>query len=197
VSHTASVARPRYLADVWGASAVRDIALVLGGTAFITLAAFVIIPLPFTPVPIALSTFAVLLTGASLGAARGALSAGLYLLIGALGASVFSDGQSGVMLPTLGYIVGYVLAAAIAGRLARRRADRRVGTTLLMGVLGSLAFYVCGVPWLSLSLGIGLGEAIMLGVVPFLIGDALKVVALAAVLPSTWRVIGAGDRGER
>ncbi|MGP9539788.1 biotin transporter BioY [Brachybacterium sp. AOP43-C2-M15] len=188
---SSQVLAPRgvYLADVRRASIARDAVLVLGGTAFITLSAFVVVPLPFTPVPIALSTFAVLATGASLGALRGALSAGLYLVIGALGAPIFSDGQSGVSFPTFGYVVGFVIAAAVVGQLARRRADRRVGTTLAMGALGSITLYVCGVPWLAASLGVGLGQAVMLGVVPFLLGDALKVLALSALLPTAWRLV--------
>lgn len=178
-----------YLADVWERSVARDVALVLGGTGFITLCAFVIIPLPFTPVPVALSTFAVLATGAALGALRGALSAALYMVIGALGAPVFAGGQSGVMIPTFGYVIGFVIAAALVGRLARHRADRKIGTTLATGALGSIVLYLCGVPWLAVSLDIDLGQAIMLGVVPFLIGDALKVLALAGILPSAWRLV--------
>jgi biotin transport system substrate-specific component len=55
--------------------------------------------------------------------------------------------------------------------------------------LGSVVLYLCGVPWLAVSLDIDLGRAIMLGVVPFLIGDALKVLALAGILPSAWRLV--------
>ena len=176
-----------YLVDVWRASVARDALLVLGGTAFIALCALVIIPLPFTPVPIALSTFAVLVTSASLGSLRGGLSAGLYLLIGAMGAPIFSGGQSGVMFPTFGYVVGFVAASVVVGELARHRADRTVITTVALGALGTLVLYVCGVPWLAVSLGIDLGQAVMLGVVPFLAGDAVKVLALSALMPSAWR----------
>ncbi|MFC7376874.1 biotin transporter BioY [Brachybacterium sp. GCM10030268] len=179
-----------YLADTWQASIARDAILVLGGTAFITLSAFVTIPLPFTPVPVALATLAVLATGASLGALRGALSAGLYLLFGALGAPIFSDGQSGVTFPTFGYVIGYVIAAIVVGQLARHQADRKMSTTLALGTLGSIILYVCGVPWLAISLGVSLGQAVILGVVPFLIGDAFKILALSALLPSAWRIVG-------
>ncbi|GMA26972.1 biotin transporter BioY [Arenivirga flava] len=140
--------------------------------------------------PIALSTLAVLVTGASLGPLRGALSAALYLGLGAFGAPIFANGQSGVGFPTFGYVVGFVVAAFVAGQLARRGADRRVVSTLALGALGSLVLYACGVPWLALSLGVDLGEALALGVYPFLIGDALKVLALAALLPSAWRLVG-------
>ncbi|MGO1770276.1 MAG: biotin transporter BioY [Microbacterium sp.] len=188
---------PLFLADVRRAGLAGDVLLVLGGTAFITLSAFAIIPLPFTPVPITLATFAVLLTGASLGPLRGALSAALYLIAGAVGAPIFSDGQSGLLLPTLGYVVGYVVAAAVAGGLARRRADRHVGRTLALGVVGTLTLYACGAPWLALSAGLDAGQALLLGVVPFLVGDALKILALGALLPSAWRLVGASARQGR
>ncbi|HWV50813.1 MAG TPA: biotin transporter BioY [Microbacterium sp.] len=177
-----------YLAVPSRRSLVRDAVLVLSATALIVVSAQLIIPLPFTPVPITLATFTVMLSGAALGPLRGSLSAVLYLLIGALGAPVFSNGQSGVLLPTFGYIIGYVVAALVAGHLARNRADRHVGTALGLGTLGTLALYAFGVPWLALSLDISLGEAVVLGMLPFLIGDALKIVVLGILLPSGWRV---------
>jgi len=178
-----------YLADVLRHSKVVDVVLVLSGTAFIVLAALVTIPLPFTPVPITMSTFAVMATGAVLGSARGALSAALYLVIGAAGAPVFSAGHSGVAFPTFGYIVGFVVAALIVGQLARLRADRHVGTTLLLGAVGSVVIYAFGVPWLAVALGVDLGQAILLGVVPFLIGDTVKIFVLSAILPTAWRAV--------
>src|SRR5690606_32756472 len=184
----AALPRPRvHLADALPGRLARDVVLVLAGTALIVLAAPLTIPLPFTPVPIALSTFAVFVVGASLGPLRGVLSAGLYLALGAAGAPVFSGGQSGVAFPTFGYVIGFVIAAALVGRLASHRADRHVPGALALGALGTLVMYACGVPWLAVSLGVGLREAIVLGVLPFLIGDAVKVLALAGLLPSLWR----------
>lgn len=189
---SSALVRPRlHLADALPGGRARDAALVVGGSALIAAAARVVIPLPFTPVPIALATLAVLVVGASLGPVRGALSALLYLLVGAAGAPIFSDGQSGLALPTFGYIVGYVIAAALVGRLAGHGAERRWLPTLGLGALGTLALYVCGVPWLALSLDIGLGRAVLLGVVPFLLGDLVKILILGALLPSTWRLVGA------
>jgi len=188
-----------YLADVIPGALLRDIVLVLSGTIFITVSAFVVIPLPFTPVPIALSTFAVMATGAALGSLRGSLSALLYLLIGVAGAPVFSGGQSGILFPTFGYVIGFVISAIVVGQLARIRADRHVGTALALGALGTLVLYVCGVPWLAVALGMDLGQAILLGVVPFLLGDALKVVVLSGLLPTLWRIVARvhGGSGER
>lgn len=180
-----------YLADMGRRSLTRDAVLVVAATALIAVSAQLVIPLPFTPVPITLATLTVMASGAALGPLRGTLSAGLYLLIGALGAPVFSHGQSGVLLPTFGYIVGYVIAALVVGQLARRQADRRVGPAVGLAGLGTLALYVCGVPWLAVSLHIPIGDAIALGVLPFLVGDALKIVVLSILLPSWWRLTDA------
>lgn len=191
-----AISRPRvYLADALAGSLARDAVLVLSGTAFITLSAFAIVPLPFTPVPITLATLGVMVTGAALGPARGALSAMLYLLIGVAGAPVFANGQSGLLFPTFGYVVGYVVAAATVGLLARRRADRRVGSTLALGALGTLTLYAFGVPWLAVSLGVDLWQAVLLGAVPFLVGDTLKILVLGGLLPSAWRVVARVESG--
>lgn len=184
----------RYLADSAQRSLAGDTALILLATALIAVSAQLIIPLPFTPVPITLATFTVMATGAALGPLRGTLSAALYLVLGALGAPIFSHGQSGVLLPTLGYVVGYVIAALAAGRLARRRADRRIITTLGLAGLGNLALYACGVPWLALSLHIPIGDAVVLGVLPFLFGDAVKIIALSILLPVWWRLTDSARR---
>lgn len=177
------------LADGIPGDRARDALLVLAGTAVITVAGYIAIPLPFTPVPLSLATFAVLLTGATLGPVRGAASAGLYLLIGLVGIPVFAGGGSGWAFSSFGYILGYVLAAAAVGRLARSRADRNVWSTLGLAALGTALIYLCGVPWLAVFLGVDLATALAFGVVPFLIGDTIKIVATAIVLPSAWRYI--------
>ena len=194
---SASVAPSRpalVLADLVPGARVRDIALTLAGTAFITVAGYIAIPLPFTPVPLSLATFAVLLTGAALGPARGAASALLYLVLGVVGVPLFAGGNAGWAFSSLGYIVGYVIAALLVGSLARRRADRTVLSTIGLAGLGSLTIYACGVPWLAGFVGVDLATAITLGVVPFLIGDAIKIVAMAGLLPGTWRLV---DRAHR
>lgn len=173
---------------------VRDILLTLAGTAFITIAGYIAIPLWFTPVPISLATFAVLLTGAALGPVRGASSAGLYLALDVIGVPLFANGSSGWAFSSFGYILGYVAAALLVGTLARRRADRTIGTTLGLATLGSLTIYAFGVPWLAAFVGVDLATALTLGVAPFLIGDAIKIVAMTALLPATWRVV---DRARR
>lgn len=184
------------LADLIPGTRVRDVVLMLIGTAFITVAGYITIPLPFTPVPISLATFAVLLTGAALGPLRGSASAGLYLVLGLVGVPLFAHGASGWAFSSFGYIVGYVVAALLVGALARRRSDRSVWSTLGLAAIGSLTIYAFGVPWLAAFLGIDLVTAFTLGVLPFLIGDAVKIAAMSALLPLTWRVIDrSGERG--
>lgn len=182
------------LADLVPGARVRDVTLVLIGTAFITVAGYIAIPLPFTPVPLSLATFAVLLTGASLGPLRGGISAGLYLTLGLIGVPLFANGSAGWAFSSFGYIVGYVVAALIVGILARRRSDRNVWSTLGLAALGSLTIYAFGVPWLAAFLGVDLATALALGIVPFLIGDAIKVAAMAGLLPLAWRL---ADRAQR
>src|SRR5690606_23621109 len=96
-----------------------------------------VVPLPFTPVPLSLSTFAVLLTGLALGPRRALLSTVLYLALGTAGVPIFADQGSGWAFASYGYVVGYVAAAVIAGAAARRRADRSPVTTIGTAVLST------------------------------------------------------------
>jgi len=182
---TASADR-RVLADLVPGGLVRDVLLVTGAAILTGLAAQVSIPL--WPVPVTLQTLTVLLAGAALGPLRGGLSMGLYLVVGAAGVPWFAEQNSGLGFVTLGYVIGFVLAAALVGWLARGGADRTFRGTIGAMVAGNLVIYAVGVPYLAVALGIGLGEAIRLGALPFLVGDALKIVLAAGLLPLTWRL---------
>jgi len=184
------VDRPRVLADLIPGSLVRDLALVLGAAVLTGLAAQVSIPLPFTPVPISLQTFTVLLSGAALGPIRGGLGMVLYLVAGMAGVPWFSEQRSGLDFPSFGYIVGFVLAAALVGWLARRGLDRSVPGTVGIMVLGNLVIYALGVPYLASSIDVDLVTALELGAVPFLIGDGLKIALAAGLLPAAWWLAG-------
>lgn len=178
------------LADLGSRTRLRDAALVVGGTAMIAVFSQLVVPLPFTPVPLSLSTFAVLLTGMALGPARALLSTLLYLTLGTAGLPIFAEQGSGWAFASYGYVIGYVAAAVLAGAAARRRADRSVAATIVTAAVATSAVYAFGVPWLMASLHVGLLEALALGVVPFLAGDAIKAVAAAVLLPSAWRLVG-------
>ena len=126
-----------------------DAAVVLVGSAFIALMAQVSVPLPFSPVPITGQTLAVLLVGALLGTARGAMTAALYLGWGIVGLPVFAGGTFGLARlagPTGGYLVGFIAAAAVVGHLAQRGWDRRPRTCALALAIGNLVIYLFGLP---------------------------------------------------
>jgi biotin transport system substrate-specific component len=178
--------QPRVLADVVPHTWVRQLVLIVGGAAFVGLAAQIAIPLPFTPVPLTLQTFAVLLTGAALGSLRGVLSMTLYAVVGVLGVPWFAQGSSGYSAPSFGYILGFIAAAFIVGRIAEGGATRNAGRTALLMVIGNLVIYAIGVTWLKVALGVDWATAIALGVTPFLIGDAIKIAAAAGLLPLAW-----------
>jgi len=186
---TAAVLRPRVLADVIPGGVIRDVALVAAVAAFTGAAAQVAVPLPFTPVPLSLQTFTVLLSAAALGPWRAGAAMGLYLVAGVAGVPWFSEQRTGFGFPSFGYIIGFVLAALIVGTLARRGADRRAGSAVVTMVIGNLAIYAVGVPYLALAIGVSLPEAIALGALPFVIGDGLKIVLAAGLLPAAWRLV--------
>lgn len=152
------------------------------------LGAHVRIPLPWTPVPITLQTFFVHLAGATLGGSLGPASQAVYLLAGAAGLPVFAGGGSGIRYllqgPTTGYLAGFLVATAVVGRLVRRREDPGLLWILLSMAGGSLVVYVFGVSWLAWSLGLSPASAIVKGVVPFLLGDAVKTCAAAGLFRS-------------
>jgi len=165
------------------------------GTAISAQAAF---HLPFTPVPITLQTLLVLLTGAVLGSRMGALTLIAYLGEGAVGLPVFAGGQSGLVYmagPTGGYLVGFVAAAWLVGYLSERAWDRRLWRTAVAMVAGSLVIYLGGCAWLAVLTGRSLDGVLALGMYPFLIGDAYKIVVAAIALPGAWGLLGLVRRG--
>ncbi|WP_395296199.1 biotin transporter BioY [Kitasatospora hibisci] len=173
----------------FGAQA-RDFALVAGGAALTGLAAQFSVNVPGSPVPVTGQTFAALLVGTALGTRRGVASLGLYLLAGMAGLPWFAEGTSGWSMPSLGYLLGFVLAAALTGALARRGADRSPVRTAAAMVLGSLAIYAVGVPYLAFALDVPLARAAELGLYPYVVGDALKAALAAGVLPLAWKALG-------
>lgn len=185
---TTLTVRPRVLADLVPGGLVRDVLLVGGAAALTGLAAQVAIPL--WPVPITLQTLTVLLAGAALGPARGTAAMGLYLAVGAAGVPWFAEQNSGLGFPTVGYVIGFVAAAAIVGWLARRGADRTVAGAIGAMVVGNLVIYAIGVPYLAIAIGVSLSEAVALGALPFVVGDGLKILLAAGVLPAAWRLSG-------
>jgi biotin transport system substrate-specific component len=175
-----------------------DFILVLAGSALIAASAQVWFALPFSPVPITGQTFGVLFVASLLGRARGAAAVLLYLAEGAAGLPVFSEMKAGVPVllgPTGGYLAGFVPAAWICGALAERGLDRRVGGTILSMLLGNVAIFALGLPWLARY--VGADHALALGFWPFLPGDVVKIGLAAALLPIGWRLLSERGRGGR
>ena len=167
-----------------------DAVLVVAGAALVALAAQVRIP--FDPVPITGSTFAVLLVGASLGAVRGTSSLSLYVALGILGAPVYTGQSSGWEYftgATGGYLVGFVLAAAVVGYLAERGWDRRLSSAIAAMLTGSVAIYGIGLPWLAVTADLDFAETLQKGLALFVPGDLLKLYLAAVLLPTAWRAV--------
>jgi len=173
-------------------TALADGLLILLGSLFI--AALAQVRIPLQPVPITGQTLAVLLVGMALGARRGPLAVLAYLGMGAAGLPFFTGAQSGLAYmagPTGGYLVGFVLAAWLVGWLAEHGWDRNLGTTLAAMALGNLAIYVVGVSWLAVLVG-GFSRpsgAVALGLTPFLLGDVIKALIAALLLPTAWMML--------
>ena len=183
----------RVLADLVPAFAVRDAVLVVAYAVLVGLVAQIVIPLPFTPVPITGQTFGVLLGGMALGWRRALMGMALYLAVGLAGMPWFAGGAGGFNIlhaPSFGYIVGFVVAAGIVGRLAELGADRNPLMTLGSMVAGNVVIYFFGVTWLMSTLQLSPGTAIALGLAPFLLGDAIKALLAAGLLPGAWKLLG-------
>jgi biotin transport system substrate-specific component len=193
---TAVAVQPRVLADLVPRVRARDAALVLAATALTALCAQISFYLPGNPVPVTGQTFAVLLSGAALGANRGAAAMLLYVLVGTIGLPVFADGKHGVDIVTGasgGYLIGFLIAGWVVGKLAELRYDRTLVKALPLFLVGSAIIYAVGIPWLAVSADQSLGWAISNGFVDFIPGDLVKAAAAAGLLPLAWKLAGKRD----
>ena len=144
-------------------------------------AALICVAAPFAiqvgAIPITLATFAVYLAGAVLGAKRGAAAVAVYILLGAVGLPVFSNfngGFAALLGPTGGYIIGYIPLAVITGIFADMNTKKHLSMIIGM-ILGTLALYAVGTAWFMILTGKDLMSALALCVLPFLIGDGIKI----------------------
>ncbi|HXR40724.1 MAG TPA: biotin transporter BioY [Terracidiphilus sp.] len=182
---SALAAVPAARGSVW----LRSGGIVLAGSAFAALCAHVALPLYFTPVPLSLTPFAVLLLGLLLSPRLAAATLGAYLVEGALGLPVFAPtpavpGLTHLMGPTGGYLLAYPLAAALIAFLVRRT-GRGFAPAFLSAATGSLVILACGAVWLAALTHVSVQSVFTLAILPFLPGDALKVAA-AAALAAGW-----------
>jgi biotin transport system substrate-specific component len=190
---TAVAVHPRVLADLVPRVRARDAALVVAAAALTALCAQISFYLPGIAVPVTGQTFAVLLSGAALGANRGGAAMALYILAGMIGLPVFASGAHGTEIvfgATGGYLLGFLVAAWVVGRLSEARMDRTPVKALPLFLIGSAIVYAIGVPWLAIAAGMPLGTAVSEGFVPFIPGDIVKAAAAGALLPAAWALVG-------
>jgi biotin transport system substrate-specific component len=155
----------------------KNIVLVAGFALFTALSAQIRLPLPFTPVPITLQTFSVLLAGALLGKRLGFSSQALYVGLGAIGIPVFA-GSLGLFGPTGGFLVGFVAAAYLIGAILGNLRASFLKIFLAM-LAGEFVLYTLGTIWLMLLLHTSLPAALSLAVLPFLPGEIIKLFSAA------------------
>lgn len=172
-----------------------DVSLIVLGS--LVVAAMAQLSIPLQPVPVTGQTFAVLLVGMVLGSRRGGMALAAYLGEGLAGLPVFAEARAGlatVLGPTGGYLIGFIAAAWLVGWLAERGFDRSLLKTLAAIVAGNVVIYVFGLAWLSTFPFVQglLGETglLTLGMIPFLIGDGLKAILAALLLPTAWKWVG-------
>jgi biotin transport system substrate-specific component len=167
---------------------LNDVSLVVAGAALTAISAQ--IQVPMYPVPMTLQTFAVLLIASAMGPWRALSSMGLYVAMGAAGLPVFAGAKAlGQVLPTAGYLFGFAVAAILVGFMAYRGMDRKPASVALSFVIGSAVIYLFGAGWLVIGLGLSLEQALVAGVIPFLIGDAVKAAIAASLLPLAWKFV--------
>lgn len=146
------------------------------------------IPLPFSPVPISLTNFAIFLAIFVLGMKSGTISFIIYLLLGAVGVPVFSSFRGGFQVlagPTCGYLIGFIFLALIMG-FALDHFDRKLVPTIIGMIIGMAVCYAFGTVWLAKLLSLSFKEGLMMGVIPYLPGDAAKIIIAAIVGPKLY-----------
>ena len=187
----------RYLFFKWryNLNVVQKVTLALSMACLTGFAAQIKIAIPWTPIPITGQTFAVLLSGVLLGMCWGGISQALYVTIGAIGVPWFSGGNGGYMFllgPTGGYIFGFILAALFIGYFA----DKYIRTRKFIPMLAIMLFanfvliYIPGMIqlgiWSNMIAGVTptLWQLLLMGMIPFVIGDVTKIVIAATIATS-------------
>lgn len=171
-------------------SLASDVVLVLVGVVLTALAAQV--QIPALPVPFTLQTLAVLVIGATYGASRGAITMGVYAVAGVIGLPVFAGGASGIGVifgATGGFLLGFIFAASLIGRLAELNWSSDAIRMFVSYILGSAVIYAIGVPVLAMSAFSSDLVAAATYMMPYLIWDAVKAIAAAAILPTAWVIV--------
>src|SRR5882724_6310155 len=163
-------------------------AIVISASLFVALCARVTLPLPFTPVPLTLQNFGVLMVGLALGSRRGFAALALYLLEGAAGMPVFSPFGPGGMLriigPTGGYLIAYPFVAGLTGYIFER-GKQTFARAAVAAIAGELLLFTFGISWLYI-LTHSFARALSLGLYWFIFAEVIKVM-LAAGIVRSWQ----------
>ena len=149
------------------------------------------IAIPIGPVPIVLQNLFVMLAGLLLGGRWGLTSIGVYLLAGAIGLPVFAGGTGGIgkfVGPTGGYLLGFAAAAYVIGLISQRGRGSVIYDVFAM-IVGTFIIYGFGVPWLKFVTGMSISKAAAVGMLPFLIGDGLKIAAAIPIVKALRPII--------
>src|SRR5215472_13832177 len=177
----AEVRRHGAVGEQW-LSLAKQAAIVIGASAVIAVCARLVLPLPFTPVPLTLANFGVLLVGLTLGSKRGFAAAALYLGWGALGLPVFSPASPGgiaqLLGPTAGYLWAYPVVAFVAGLVAERGIPSFT-RNLVAGLVAEVVLFGSGLIWLTIVTH-DWQHAAAFGLYPFAAAEVIKVMAAAA-----------------
>jgi biotin transport system substrate-specific component len=187
---TVALTSPRgVLADVVAPSLVADAIFVVSGAAFVGLLAQISFFVHPFVVPFTGQTLGVLLVGSTLGMRRALASMALYVVAGLVGLPWFASHASGYSSLLFGYLLGFIVSVTLMSWLASKGNDRNVVSALGLFIIGELAIYAVGVPWLAVDLHISLLKAISIGMTPYLIFDLAKAIVAGTLLPATWRLV--------
>ncbi|MFB3896190.1 MAG: biotin transporter BioY [bacterium] len=157
---------------------------IISGIILTALSAFVRVPLPFTPVPLTLQTLMVVLLGAVLGKKYGTITQMSYVLIGILGAPIFTGASFGLMQlagPTGGYLIGFIAAAYLVGKLIPKTNSVSFLRIFSMMVIGSIPILLFGTIQLFFLMQLSWKQAFIIGFLPFIPGDIIKSFIAAGI----------------
>ncbi len=161
---------------------IRQMTLISLFAALTAVGAFISIPI--YPVPLTLQTLFTLLAAMTLGSAMGALSQIIYVLLGIVGLPVFAGFKAGIGIffgPTGGFLFGFIISAYVIGKIIELKKEKNIFYYLLAGLIGTLIIYIIGVTQLSFVTGMGVKRAVVVGMLPFLPGDILKIITASFI----------------
>jgi len=142
------------------------------------------ISIPLYPVPLTLQTLFTLLAAMTMGSVMGASSQIIYILLGIIGLPVFAGFKAGIGIlfgTTGGFLFGFIISAYVIGKIVELKKEKNIFYYFLAGIIGTIILYIIGITQLSLVTGIGIKKAIIVGMLPFLPGDILKIIAASFI----------------